>query len=240
MTKILTWNTQKALNRRSAFVKAVSFDACALQECEANVLRQEMTSISVSARNQSHKHIALLSPHEVYDFDTHPEFGNSVGGVVDAPEPFYFVSLWTWNNSGTKSGKSWFSSYPKMANEMVSFFHERRQGLPFIVAGDFNMSTGYLSPSANEAISLCEGNVARWNESYDIASVYHRYTGDALGIERHKTWHVTEKQARKGQIPHHIDYIFAPSDAEVSMCRLGETWGSDHSQLIAEFNFKRL
>jgi hypothetical protein len=136
MTKILTWNTKKALNRNSAFVEAIAFDACALQECEADVLRQKMTSISVPTQNQSHKHVALLSPHEVYDFDTHPKFCNSVGGVLDAPEPFYFVSLWTWNNSGAKNGNSWFSSYPKMANEMVSYFHERRQGLPFVVAGE--------------------------------------------------------------------------------------------------------
>jgi len=37
MAKILTWNTQKALGKRAAFIKAVDFDACALQECEANV-----------------------------------------------------------------------------------------------------------------------------------------------------------------------------------------------------------
>lgn len=238
MPKILTWNTLKALRERAAFVKAIEFDACALQECEADVLREEMTSLSVPSAKLPHKHVALLSPHEVYDFEVHPEYSNSIGGVVDAPVPFYFVSLWTWNNSGKKGyGKPFFSSYPAMANKMVSYFFERRQGLPFVVAGDFNMSTGYISPAANEAIKLCAENIERWKSELGIVSAYHRYTGDELGLERHKTWHVTDRQAAKGQIPHHIDYIFGPSEAEVSLCRMGGRWGSDHSQLIAEIEF---
>ncbi|MCY3657235.1 MAG: hypothetical protein OXG95_11595 [Chloroflexi bacterium] len=111
--------------------------------------------------------------------------------VVQASEPFMFVSVWT------------HPRYHEVAwDAMRSCATEaHRLGVPIVAAGDFNVSPG-VGGQERTALRFVE----RMRDELGLVSAYHHFTGDALGEEASDTHYWLFKQSR----PFHIDYCFLP------------------------------
>ncbi|MDE0104396.1 MAG: hypothetical protein OXN89_18645 [Bryobacterales bacterium] len=117
--------------------------------------------------------------------------------IVDAPEPFVFVGVWTHPEP----------SYAKVAWEAMSACARAadKLQLPMVAAGDFNIWPG-LKKKADKNASL---EFLKCVESkLGLLSAYHHHYNRKAGEERHATHYFQFKKARV----FHLDYCFVPKD----------------------------
>ena len=138
--------------------------------------------------------------------------------VVQAPQPFVFVSVWT------------HPPYNEVAWEAMTACVALADGMPVVAAGDFNVSPGVVGMKKAAPLFL-----QRMRDELGLVSAYHHVRGEAPGAETRATYYHQRNESK----PFHIDYCFVP---ETWLDRLGcvevgsfADWPrSDHRPLTVE------
>ena len=222
--RVTTWNCSrgKDVDEFVALVVPLHADLVALQECR----RPAGDDASVIWRGEDpHQGAAVVStsptlpiqPIEIPSL--HPTV---VPVVVQAPEPFVFVGVWTHRRP----------TYNAVAWEAMTTCVDAADGLPVVAAGDFNSSPGVQGQERSSAQTL-----QRMRDELGLVSAYHHLTGEAHGEETRATYYHQWNESR----PFHIDYCFLPETwasrlTEVSVGSYVDWPRSDHRPLTVEFD----
>ncbi|WP_337175974.1 endonuclease/exonuclease/phosphatase family protein [Paludisphaera sp.] len=175
-----------------------------------------------------------------------------VGAVIEPPDapPFALYSVWihyvddVWTDPRSRDGRSpgqlVADDGPSRLDEVRAILagaEEKANGLPLIVAGDFN-SNSHLDYT--EAARDQHGMVVPWPVTREIeAAGYvdaYRACNPTVDRARDRTWSPRFPE----QIQDRIDFIFSKGDAlrPASAVRLDEAegvWPSDHAAVVADF-----
>ena len=170
----------------------LSADLVALQECR----RPDGDSPSVIWRGDLEQQgAAVVStspalPIKVIEIpDLHPTV---VPVVVEAPQPFVFVGVWTVRKHQT---------YNKVAWEAMTACVAAADGMPVVAAGDFNSS-----PRVADQKRESEQFLQCMRDELGLVSAYHHFHGEDFGAETRATHYFRFKESQ----PFHIDYCFLP------------------------------
>lgn len=223
--RLTTWNRPPAfkvaaeIDDSLALLAPLRADLVALQECG----RPAAADPSVSWRGcDSLRGAAVVStsqalPIEIRDVppSLHPTV---VPVVVQAPQPFVFVGVWT------------HPPYDKVAWEAMDACVAWADGMPVVAAGDFNVSPGVVGMEKTAPQFL-----QRMRDELGLVSAYHHVHGEAPGAETRATYYHQWNES----MPFHIDYCFVPEAwlgglASVEVGSFADWTRSDHRPLTVE------
>ena len=188
--RLATWNCQSGLDANWEELEKLAADVVAVQECGSSTPEQ------AAARGWScewqhgtyHKGLVVLarSPYEIDVREDSEPFAVSV--IISGPTRFRFVGFWA------MSPKAARYTYTRQATRLIERLPE--DGLPTVIAGDFN-----ASKSRAHLI-----NVERLG-GLDLVSAYHvHHTVEHSGEEEHPTSYFLWNENRK----FHMDFVFVP------------------------------
>lgn len=222
MMRVTTWNCYRGagVDEFLALLGPLGADLVALQECrrpdgdDAAVIWRGDDVLQGSAV-VSNSEALCIEPIEIPAL--HPTV---VPVVVQAPQPFVFVGVWT------------HPPYNEVAWDAMTACVDAADGLPVVAAGDFNSSPG-VQGQERASVEFLQ----HMRDELGLVSAYHHLTGEAYGEETRATYYHQWNESR----PFHIDYCFLP---ETSASRLTEVsvgsyvdWPrSDHRPLTVEFD----
>lgn len=250
--KIGTWNSCGPIGKnRARFLNSWAYDLWALQECEPQPAFDGMHLEALRATNDIRKSIVIASRWPLSQRSDAPG-GNAFACVVDAPTPFVFGNLWSFNDKSHSEARScayfnWYSSARRMVDFCISVADGH--GLPLIVAGDLNSSLGHPGATSYARAHLSD-TLNRW-ETLGLVSAYHAHMrdkqkGDRVAQELGREGFGEESQPtvfgkRNGRDwKYHVDYIFADSAfVRPKAVRTWETMKSDHAPVLATFELVR-
>ena len=109
--------------------------------------------------------------------------------VVQAPQPFVFVGVWT------------HKPYNAVAWEAMTACVAAADGMPVVAAGDFNSSPRVVGQQRDSPRFL-----QRMRDELGLVSAYHHVHGEAPGAETRATYYFLFNESR----PFHLDYCFLP------------------------------
>ena len=221
--RVTTWNCYRGADVAEylALLKPLRADLVTLQECrrpdgdDASVvwrgvdLNQGAAVVSTSAALR-------IEPIEIPSL--HPTV---VPVVVQAPQPFVFVGVWT------------HPPYNEVAwDAMTACVDAAADGLPVVAAGDFNSSPGVQGQERDSPEFL-----QRMRDDLGLVSAWHHLTGEVHGEETRATYYHQWKESS----PFHIDYCFLPERwasrlTDVSVGSYADWPRSDHRPLTVEFD----
>ena len=220
--RVTTWNCYRGadVDEFLALLEPLHADLVTLQECrrpvgdDAAVIWRGDDALQGSAVVTTSRALRI-EPIEIPSL--HPTV---VPVVVQAPEPFVFVGVWT------------HPPYNEVAWDAMSACVDAADGLPVVAAGDFNSSPGVQGQEHASAQFL-----QRMRDELGLVSAWHHHTGEAHGEETRATYYHQWNEAS----PFHIDYCFLP---EAWMNRLTEVlvgsyadWPrSDHRPLTVDLD----
>ena len=190
--RVTTWNCWRwgaEIEGFLALLGPLGGDLVALQECR----RPAAEDPSVSWRGTDPpKGSAVVStspalPIEAIEIPSlHPTV---VPVVVQAPQPFVFVGVWT------------HKPYNAVAWEAMTACVDAADGMPVVAAGDFNSSPSVVGQERDSKRFL-----QRMRDELGLVSAYHHFHGEALGAETRATHYFLFNESR----PFHLDYCFLP------------------------------
>ena len=188
--RVTTWNRPRAeIEDSRALLARLSADLVALQECR----RPDGDSPSVIWRGDLEQQgAAVVStspalPIEAIEIPSlHPTV---VPVVVQAPQPFVFVGVWT------------HPDYNVVAWEAMTACVAAADGMPVVAAGDFNSSPRVVGQErASPRFLQC------MRDELGLVSAYHHFHGEDLGAETRATYYHQWNESK----PFHLDYCFLP------------------------------
>lgn len=202
--RLATWNCNKDLAAKWGAVEALGANVLTVQECGPNTTAQVTSHDGWTCEWQKGTYrngLAVLarSPYsiEAREEPSEPFF---LSTVVAGPERFRFVGVWTRTPTSEADG------YPQQMARLIEQLPE--DGIPTVVAGDFNAS------SRNEHHLRNVENLA----SLGLTSAYHSFHNIAHGPE----WlHATSYHLRDESKPHHMDYVFVPEAWRIDAVEVG-------------------
>jgi endonuclease/exonuclease/phosphatase family metal-dependent hydrolase len=200
--RIATWNIQKGLDGYWAALEALAADVITVQECGADTEAQAADRSGWTCCWQSgtwHKGLAVMahSPYAIVEREEQEPWAVSV--IVDGPTRFRFIGFWAMTE------KDVGFTYTRQATRMIGVLPD--DGLPTVVAGDFNASK---SPQHLR-------NVERLRER-GLVSAYHRNHGtEHADVEEHPTSYFLWQRER----PHHMDFVFLPREWSIDGVEVG-------------------
>ncbi len=220
--RVTTWNCYRGagVGESLALLEPLHADLVALQECR----RPDDDDAAVVWRGDDGlQGSAVVSTSEALRIEAieipslHPTV---VPVVVQAPEPFVFVGVWT------------HPPYNEVAWGAMTACVDAADGLPVVAAGDFNSSPGVQGQERASAEFL-----QQMRDELGLVSAYHHLTGEAYGEETCATYYHQWHESN----PFHIDYCFLPETwasrlTEVSVGSYGDWPRSDHRPLTVEFD----
>ena len=189
--RVTSWNCSRGAKTDGslALLAPLRADLVALQECrrpageDASVIwrgadpRQGAAVVSTSP--------AL--PIEAIEIPSlHPTV---VPVVVQAPQPFVFVGVWT------------HPPYNAVAWEAMTACVAAADGMPVVAAGDFNSSPRVVGQQRDSPRFM-----QRMRDELGLVSAYHHVHGEAPGAETRATYYHQWNESR----PFHLDYCFLP------------------------------
>ena len=190
--RVTTWNCWRwgaEIEGFLALLGPLGGDLVALQECR----RPAAEDPSVSWRGTHPlKGAAVVStspalPIEAIEIPSlHPTV---VPVVVQAPEPFVFVGVWT------------HPPYNPVAWKAMTACVAAADGMPVVAAGDFNSSPSVVGQERASPRFL-----QRMRDELGLVSAYHHFHGEAPGAETRATHYFLFNESR----PFHLDYCFLP------------------------------
>lgn len=218
--RVTTWNCYRGADVAEflALLAPLQSDLVALQECR----RPDGDDVSVIWRGvDPNQGSAIVSTSQALRIEAieipslHPTV---VPVVVQAPEPFVFVGVWT------------HPPYNEVAWDAMTACVDAADGLPVVAAGDFNSSPGVQGQELTSAQLL-----QRMRDELGLVSAYHHLTGEAHGEETRATYYHQWNESN----PFHIDYCFVPDSwasrlTDVSVGGYADWPQSDHRPLTAE------
>jgi exodeoxyribonuclease III len=199
--RLATWNCQTGLDSNWDELDKLHADVLTVQECGPKTEEQarERGWASSWLNGGWDKGIAVLArPTCAIEPSESPD-RFFISTVVTEPEHFRFVAFWAMTPRYAKY------SYTRQATRLIEWLPA--DGLPTVVAGDFN---------ASKSIAHLR-NVARLGER-GLASAYHRYHR-----VRHedKEAHPTSYWLWSAERPFHMDFIFIPTDWDIESVDIG-------------------
>jgi endonuclease/exonuclease/phosphatase family metal-dependent hydrolase len=200
--RIGTWNIQKGLDGHWPALESLSADVITVQECGDETEAQAAERPDWTCRWQAgtwHKGLAVLAhaPYMIVDREEQEPWAVSV--IVEGSTRFRFIGFWAMTE------KDVGYTYTRQATRMIAAMPD--DGLPTVVAGDFNASK---SPEHLR-------NVERLRER-GLVSAYHRvHDIEHSGIEEHPTSYFLWQRER----PYHMDFVFLPQEWSVDAVEVG-------------------
>lgn len=218
--RVTTWNCYRGADVAEYLALLEPLDAglVALQECrrpdgdDASVIWRGVDAVQGTAVASTSDWLRI-EPVEI------PSLHRTVVPVVvQAPQPFVFVGVWT------------HPPYNEVAWDAMTACVDAADGLPVVAAGDFNSSPGVRGQELTSARLL-----QRMRDEFGLVSAYHHLTGEAHGEETRATYYHQWNASN----PFHIDYCFVPDSwasrlSDVSVGSYADWPRSDHRPLTVE------
>ncbi len=138
--------------------------------------------------------------------------------IVQAPQPFVFVGVWT------------HPPYNTVAWEAMTACVAAADGMPVVAAGDFNSSPRVVGQELESPQFL-----QRMRDELGLVSAYHHVHGEAPGEETRATHYHQWNESK----PFHLDYCFVPEPwlgrlAGVEVGSFADWPQSDHRPLTVD------
>jgi endonuclease/exonuclease/phosphatase family metal-dependent hydrolase len=201
MLKVATWNCQKGLDRNWPAVEALDADVLTVQECGPQACEQarETGWACEYAEGAWGKGLIVLA-RPPFGIEVREESERyAISAVISGPQRFRFVGFWA------MTPKDAGYSYTRQATRVIEGLPD--DGLPTVVAGDFN-----ASKSAQHL-----ANVRRLGDR-GLVSAYHAFHGAAHEeVEGHPTSHYLWQESR----PYHMDFVFVPKAWAIERVQVG-------------------
>lgn len=203
--RIVTWNSQPGVARNWETITGFDADILTVQECEPNTKAFVEGKTGWTCEWQVGRHhngVAILA-HEPYRIEEVERSGRCyLSTIVNGPGGFRlrFVGFWGMTKTGPED------DYPQQARELI-------EGLPLgelvtVVAGDFNASSRSAQHVENVASLGARGLVNAYDAFFGAPDAY---PGP----------HPTSYHQRNEAQPHHMDYVFLPSDWNIEDVQVG-------------------
>ena len=189
--RVTSWNCSRGAKTDGslALLAPLRAELVALQECR----RPAAEDASVIWRGADpHQGAAVVStspalPIEAIEIPS--LYPTVVPVVVQAPQPFVFVGVWT------------HPPYNAVAWEAMTACVAAADGMPVVAAGDFNSSPSVVGQERESPRFL-----QRMRDEFGLVSAYHHVHGEAPGSETRATHYHQWNESR----PFHLDYCFLP------------------------------
>jgi endonuclease/exonuclease/phosphatase family metal-dependent hydrolase len=199
--RLATWNCQTGLDSNWDAVEALDADVLVVQECGSGTPEQASDHGWTCEFHAGgwHKGLAVLarSPYAIETVEPSEPF--FVSTVISGPNRFRFVGFWAMTE------KFAGYSYPRQATRLIEQLPD--DGLPMVVAGDFNASK---SPQHLKNVELLR--------ALGLVSAYHAHHGvDHIADEVDHTSYFQWKESD----PHHMDFVFVPTAWNVRSVEVG-------------------
>ena len=220
--RVTSWNCSRGadVSRRLSLLAPLRSDLITLQECR----RPAIDSASVIWRGTDPRQGVAVVSTEValpMEFVETPSLHPTVVPVlVQAPQPFVFVGVWT------------YPPYNAVAWAAMTACVVAADGLPVVAAGDFNSSPGVQGQQRDSQRFL-----QRMRDELGLVSAYHHLSGEFPGAEtRASYYHQWNESA-----PFHLDYCFVPEEwvdrlTEVEVGSFAAWPQSDHRPLTVDID----
>ncbi len=218
--RVTTWNRPRAdIEESLGLLKQLEADLVALQECR----RPDGSDASVvwcgDSPLQGSAVVSTSAALPIEPIDIPGLHRTVVPVIVQAPQPFVFVGVWT------------HPPYNEVAWAVMNSCVDAADGLPVMAAGDFNSSPGAVDQAPESKLFL-QG----MRDELGLVSAYHHFTGEAFGEETRATYYHQWNEPN----PFHIDYCFVPEAwlgrlTGVEVGSFGDWPQSDHRPLTVEF-----
>jgi exodeoxyribonuclease-3 len=203
--RLATWNSQPGVAANWDSIVGLDVDVLTVQECEPD------TKALVEAHDgwtcewqvgRYRKGVAVLARNpyriEEVEWSERCHLSTLIGGPGDSR--FRFVGFWAMTPTGPDE------TYPSQATDLIVSIP--RDGIPSVLAGDFNASSRNDHHLTNVAVL----------SSRSMLSAYHAFHG----IEHTDPWgHPTSYHDWNRDRPFHMDYIFVPTDWTVQDVEVG-------------------
>lgn len=203
--RLATWNSQPGVARNWDTIKGFDVDVLTVQECEPET--QDFVEgndgwMCEWQVGRYGKGVAVLArrPYKIEEIEQSGRCHLST--IINGPDDlrFRFVGFWA------MTPKDPDDSYPSQAGNLILSIP--RDGLPTVVAGDFNASSRNAHHLTNVAML----------SSRSIVSAYHAFHG----IEHTEPWeHATSYHLWNKDRPYHMDYVFVPIEWTLQAVEVG-------------------
>jgi endonuclease/exonuclease/phosphatase family metal-dependent hydrolase len=219
--KLVSWNSQPGIARNWETIRGFNADVLTVQECEPDSKAFVESHAGWTCEWQvglHHNGVAVLA-RDPYRIESVEQSGLChLSTMIEGPGDAHlrFVGFWAMTPTGPEDG------YPQQAKELIERLP--RDVLPTVLAGDFNASSRNDQHVENVASLGARGLKSAYDDFYGAPDTY---PGD----------HPTSYHQWNERLPHHMDYVFLPSDWSVEDVRVGTfaeysaTKRSDHMPL---------
>jgi exodeoxyribonuclease III len=203
--RIATWNCQTGFAAKWPHVEALEADVITVQEGGASTKAFVEGHDGWSCEWQVGRYrrgVAVLAKHPYAILETEKSEPCVLSTLVSGPDGrrFRFVGFWA------MTPRRLDDSYPQQATDLIEWLPD--DGLPTVIAGDFNASSRNAHHLANVNALSARG----------IVSAYHAIHQ----IEHTDQWeHPTSFHHRNQERPFHMDYVFVPMDWRLQDVRVG-------------------
>jgi exonuclease III len=228
--RIITWNCQMGLDKKSDALLSLSPDVAVLPECSersAIALRQRGFDTLWFGCNQ-HKGLGVICRQDwTFHALPQPEQKWVASLEVDAPTSFTLIAVWACQIGSKRADNYIGQVYGALTTHPEWFSHR-----PVVLAGDLNSNKIWDSHRKVGNHSA----VMKLLDERGLVSAYHEYFREPQGEESQHTMFFYRRLDRT----FHLDYIFIPKEwaswlktVEVGRC---ETWLklSDHCPVIVD------
>lgn len=179
--RLATWNCQSGLDSNWDVLEALGADVITVQECGSSTPEQAAARDGWTCEWRPggwNKGLAVLAraPYSIESREPSEPF--AVSTVVTGSTRFRFVGFWAMTESHAGY------TYPRQATRVIGDLPD--DGLPTVVAGDFNASKS-------------EAHLANVRRLYELGlvSAYHAHHGlDHSGVEAHPTSYFQWQESR--------------------------------------------
>jgi endonuclease/exonuclease/phosphatase family metal-dependent hydrolase len=220
--RIATWNSQPGVTRNWDAISSFDADILTVQECEpaTKAFVESKTGWTCEWQvGRYEKGVAVLArdPYSIEGIESSAPCFLSTFIKGPADTHLRFVGFWAMTPTGPDDGS------PQQANELIEL--RPRDGLPTVIAGDFNASSRNDHHVENVATLRVHGLKSACDDFFGSPDTY---PGD------HPTSYHQWDEGR----PHHMDFVFVPNDWVLQDVQVGTfaeyaaTKLSDHMPIV--------
>lgn len=203
--RLATWNSQPGIARNWETIEGFNADILTVQECEPDAKAFVESYAGWTCEWQVGRHrngVAVLArdPYRIEDIEQSGRCYLST--IVAGPDSYRlrFVGFWAMTPISPED------DYPQQAKELIEGLPGNEMGT--VVAGDFNASSRNAQHVRNVASLGARGLVNAYDAFYGAPAAY---------PGNHPTSYYQWKETQ----PHHMDYVFLPSNWKIEDVQIG-------------------
>lgn len=208
--KLATWNLQRGLTSNWGVVEELGADVLTVQECGPKTEEQAAERDGWTCKWQVGRYpsrpkgLAVLARYS-YKIETLERSEPClISTLISGPDGLRFRFVGFWGMSPVQEDGT--DSYAQQATDLIEQLPD--DGLPTVVAGDFNASWGNEHHRRNAANLAARRLVSAYNSFYNVEP----------GVP---TLHPTSYHKKDVLDPHHMDYVFVPEVWPIQSVRIG-------------------